>query len=77
MPKGPRKLEVKILPRRKKELSANHGQIDRHWLAGKSYFPCDRIFISSFSETLGMNFEGLNSLLLGIQFFVSIYFDGV
>ena len=47
--------------------SAIHGQIGRHWLAGNSYFPCGRILISSFSEPLGINIEGLNSLLLGIH----------
>ena len=51
-----------------------HGwQISRHWLAGNSYFPCSRIFISSFSEPLGINIEGL---LLGIQLFIQIWFDG-
>ena len=57
--------------------SANHGQIGWHWLAGNSYFPCERIFISSFSEPLGINIEGLNSLLLGIQLFIQIHFDGL
>ena len=52
-------------------------QIGWHWLAGISFFQSGRIFISSFSEPLGINIEGLNSLLLGIQLFVSIYFDGV
>ena len=55
--------------------SANHAQIGQHWLAGNSYFPCGRIFISNFSELLGINIEGLNSLLLGIQLFIQIYFD--
>ena len=57
--------------------AADGGQIGWHWLAGNSYFPCGRIFISSFSELLGINIEGLNSLLLGIQIFIQIYFDGV
>ena len=57
---------------------AAHGwQTGQHWLAGNSYFPRGRIFISSFSEPLGINIEGLNSLLLGIQLFIQIYFDGV
>ena len=50
--------------------SAKHGQIGRHWLVGNSYFPHRRIFIFCFSESLGINIEGLNSLLLGIQLFV-------
>ena len=37
--------------------SANHGQICGHWLAGNSYFPCGRIFISCFSELLGINID--------------------
>ena len=53
--------------------SAHGWQIGWHWLAGNSYFPCGWIFISSFSEPIGINIEGLNSLLLGIQLF--IYFD--
>ena len=85
MPKGSEKLEMKILPHRKKELLANLGRsICQPWadwpalvLAGNSYFPCGRIFISSFSEPLGINIEGLNSLLLGIQLFIQIYFDGL
>ena len=47
-----------------------HWQIGWHWLAGNSFFPCGRIFISSFSEPLGINIEGLNGLLLGIQLFI-------
>ena len=35
------------------------------------------IFISSFSEPLDINIEGQNSLLLGIQLFIQLYFDGV
>ena len=35
------------------------------------------ILISSFSEPIGINIEDLNSLLLGIQLFIQIYFDGV
>ena len=54
---------------------ANHGQIGWHCLAGNFYFPCERIFIFCFSELLGINIEGLNSLLLGIQLFIQIYFD--
>ena len=63
MPKGSEKLEMKILPHEKKEFpanqcragrSANHGQIGQHWLSGNSYFPCGKIFISSFSEPLGI-----------------------
>ena len=50
--------------------SAHGWQIGWHWLAGNSYFPSGRIFISSFSEPLGINIEGLNSLLLGIQLFI-------
>ena len=57
--------------------SANHGQPDWHWLAGNSYFLCQRIFILSFSEPLGINMEGLNSLLLGIQLLIQIHFDGL
>ena len=49
---------------------ANHGQIGRHWLAGNFHFPCGRIFIFYFSEPLGINIEGLNSLLLAIQLFI-------
>ena len=48
-----------------------------HWFAVNSYFPYRRVFIASFSELLGINIEGLNSLLLGIQLFIQIYFDGV
>ena len=33
--------------------STKQGQIGQHWLAGNSYFPCRRIFISCFSEPLG------------------------
>ena len=47
------------------------------YVAGNSHFPCGRIFISSFSEPLDINIEGLNSLLLGIQLFIQIYFDGL
>ena len=54
--------------------SAHGWQIGQHWLAGNSYFPCGRIFIF---ELLGINIEGLNSLLLGIQLFIHIYFDGM
>ena len=57
--------------------SAHGWLIDQHWLAGNSYFPCGRIFISCFSEPLGIKIEGLYSLLLGIQLFIQIYFDGV
>ena len=39
-------------------------------LAGNSFFGYRRIFISRFSEHLGINIEGLNSLLLGIQLFI-------
>ena len=50
---------------------STHGwQIGRHWLASNSYFPCGRILIFSFSEPLGINIEGLNSLLLGIHLFI-------
>ena len=49
--------------------SAHGWQIGQHWLAGNSFFPCGKIFIFSFSELLGINIEGLNSLLLGIQLF--------
>ena len=52
-------------------------QIGWHQLADKSYFPCERIFISSFSEPLGISIESLNSILLGIQLFIEIYFDGL
>ena len=52
-------------------------QIGRHWLAGNFFFLCQRIFISSFSEPLGINIEGLNSLLFGIQLFIQIWFDGL
>ena len=52
-------------------------QIGQHWLAGNFYFPCGRIFISSFSELSGINIEGLNSLFLGNQHFIQIYYDGV
>ena len=55
----------------------NHGQIGWHWLADKSYLPCGKIFISSFSELLGINIESLNSILLRIQLFIQIYFNGV
>ena len=41
--------------------SAHGWQIGRHWLAGKSFFPCGRIF----SEPLGITIEGLNSSCLG------------
>ena len=55
-----------------------HGwQISRHWLAGNSYFSCGTIFISYFSEALGINIEVLNSLLLGLGLFIQIYFDGL
>ena len=47
-------------------------QMGRHWLAGTFYFPRQSIFISSFSELLGINIEGLNSLLLEIQLFIQI-----
>ena len=39
-------------------------KIGWHWLAGNSYFPFGRIFISSFSEPLGINIEILNGCLL-------------
>ena len=55
-----------------------HGwQIGRQWLAGNSYFQRQCINISSFSEPLGINIEVWNSLLLGIQLFVLMYFDGL
>ena len=57
--------------------SANHGQISRHWLAGNSCFLRQRVFISFNFEPLGIKIEGLNSLLLGIQLFIQIYFDGL
>ena len=41
------------------------------------YFPRGRIFISCFSEPLGINIEILHSLLLGIQLFIQIHFDRV
>ena len=44
---------------------ANQGQIGWHQLAGNSYFLRGRIFISCFSEPLGINIEVLNGLLLG------------
>ena len=43
---------------------ANQEQISRHWLAGNPYFLHGRIFISCFSEPLGINIEILNGLLL-------------
>ena len=55
--------------------SANHEQIVWHWVAGNSYFLCGKIFISSFSELLGINIEGLNSLLHWNQLFIQIQFD--
>ena len=55
--------------------SANHEQTGWHWLAGNSYFPCQRIFIFRFSEPLSINSEDLNSLLLRIQLFIQILFD--
>ena len=77
MPKGSETLEMKILPHGKYELPTNWYQpicpwlqIGRHWLAGNYFFPCGRIFISSTSELLGINIEGLNSVLLGIQIFI-------
>ena len=57
--------------------SAHGWQIGRHWLAGNSYFLRQRIFIFCFSEPLSINIEDLNSLLLGIQLFIQIYFDGL
>ena len=42
-----------------------------------TYFPCGRIFISSFSEPLGINIESLSSLLLGNQFSIEIWFGGL
>ena len=57
--------------------SANHGWIGWHWFACNSYFPHRRIFISCFSEPLGINIEGFNSLLLGIQLFIQISCDRV
>ena len=73
MPKGSKK--ILLHGKRNYQLtsagrSANHGQIDHHWLAGNSYFPCGRIFISSFSEPLGINIEGLKSLLLWKELFI-------
>ena len=50
--------------------SAFGWQVGCYGLAGNSYFPCGRIFISIFPEQLGINIEGLNSLLLGIQLFI-------
>ena len=46
--------------------SAHGWQIGQLWLAGNSYFPCGKIFISSFSEPLGINIDGLSSFLLRI-----------
>ena len=57
--------------------SAHGWQISRHWLAGNSHFRCGRIFIFRFSEPLGINIEGFKSLLLGIQHFIQICFDGL
>ena len=50
--------------------SAHGWQIGWHWLAGNSCFSRQSIFISSFSEPLGISIEGLNDLLLGIQIFI-------
>ena len=58
--------------------SAHGWQFGCHcWIAGNSCFLRQRIFISSFSEPLGINIEGLNSLFLGIQPFIKIYFHGL
>ena len=50
--------------------SAHGWQIGRHWLAGNSYLPRQRIFIFCFSEPFGINSEILNSLLLGKGLFI-------
>ena len=72
MPKSSEKLEMKIFPHgnRSYQLTSagqsGHGwRTGWHWLAGNSFLPRGRIFISSFSELLCINIEGLNSLLLG------------
>ena len=77
MPKGSEKVDMKILPHGKMELPANQCrpicQPWADWLAmvsWYSYFPCGRIFISSFSQLFGINIEGLNSLFLGIKLFI-------
>ena len=55
---------------------STHGwQIGWHWLAGNFFFLCRMVFISSFSEPLGINIEGLNSLLHWNQLFIQIQFD--
>ena len=71
MPKGSEKQEMKILPQGNRSYqltgagqSAHGWQLGRHWLAGNSYFLRGRIFISCFSEPLGINIEILNGLLL-------------
>ena len=43
--------------------SAHGWQIGWHWLAGNFYFPCRRIFIFCFSESLGINIEGYEGLV--------------
>ena len=53
--------------------SAHGWQISWDWIAGNSYFLLQMIFIFCFSQPLGINIEGLNSLLLGIKLFIEIY----
>ena len=44
--------------------SAPGRQVGRYGLASNSYFLCRRIFISCFSEPLGINIEIMNGLFL-------------
>ena len=85
MPKGSEKQKIKIRPHMENGSyqltstgpSANHGMMGRHWLAGNSHFPRERIFIFCFSEPLGINIEILNALLLWQPLFIQIYFGKV
>ena len=61
---------MKILQNGKWELPANQCQAICPWLADNSFFLRGRIFTSSFLGPLGINIEGLNSLLLGIKLFI-------
>ena len=58
------KSSVRVIPIAQPAKIDLNGQIGRHWLAGNFYFPHGRIFISCFSEPLGINIEILNGLLL-------------
>ena len=65
-------------PRVQKNKKCREGQIDRNWLAGKSYFLRGRIFISCFSEPLGYQYWNSEwSFSLVTIFCLNLFWRGV